>query len=108
MGDIGNPVPQEHLDALRGNVDLLFALTGAHATIALDDLDAAIEAIGPHVVIPMHYYSPRGVLDIEPVDTFLERHPADSITRVGGPELELTPESLPAEAPLIYVLEQSR
>ena len=108
MGDIGNPVPQEHLEALRGNVDLLFALTGAHATIALDDLDAAIEAIGPRVVIPMHYYSPRGVLDIEPVDTFLERHPADSITRVGGPELELTPESLPAEAPHIYVLEQSR
>jgi L-ascorbate metabolism protein UlaG (beta-lactamase superfamily) len=108
MGDIGNPLSQEHLDALRGNVDVLFALTGAHATIALEDLDAAIEAIGPGVVIPMHYYSPRGVLDIEPVDTFLERHPADSITRVGGPELELTPESLPTEAPRIYVLEQSR
>jgi L-ascorbate metabolism protein UlaG (beta-lactamase superfamily) len=108
MGDIGNPLSQEHLDALRGNVDVLFALTGAHATMALEDLDAAIEAIGPGVVIPMHYYSARGVLDIEPVDTFLERHPADSITRVGGPELELTPESLPTEAPRIYVLEQSR
>ncbi len=56
----------------------------------------------------MHYYSPRGVLAIEPVDTFLERHPAESITRVGGSELELTPEALPAEAPHIYVLEQSR
>ncbi len=108
MGDIGNPVPQEHLDALRGNVDLLFALTGAHATIALNDLDAAIEAIGPRAIIPMHYYSPRGVLDIEPVDTFLERRPAVSITRVGGSELELTPESLLTEAPHIYVLEQSR
>jgi L-ascorbate metabolism protein UlaG (beta-lactamase superfamily) len=108
MGDIGNPVPQEHLDALRGNVDLLFALTGAHATIALDDLDAAIEVIGPRLVIPMHYYSPRGVLDIEPVDTFLGRHPAESITRVSGPELELTPKSLPTNAPHIYVLEQSR
>jgi L-ascorbate metabolism protein UlaG (beta-lactamase superfamily) len=93
---------------LRGKVDLLFALTGAHATIALDDLDAAIEVIGPRVVIPMHYFSPRGVLDIEPVDTFLERHPAESITRVSGPELELTPKSLPTNAPHIYVLEQSR
>src|SRR3712207_1483368 len=26
MGDIGNPLPQAHLDALRGNVDVLFAL----------------------------------------------------------------------------------
>ena len=108
MGDIGNPLPQEHLDALGGQVDVLFALAGAHATIALDDLDAAISAIGPRVIIPMHYYSPRGVLDIEPVDTFLERYPADSVTRVGGPQLELTPESLPVEAPHIYVLEQSR
>jgi L-ascorbate metabolism protein UlaG (beta-lactamase superfamily) len=108
MGDIGNPISREHLDALHGKVDLLFALAGAHATIALDDLDAAIHAIGPRVVIPMHYFSPRGVLDIEPVDTFLERHPADSVTWVNGSELELTPESLPAEEPRIYVLEQSR
>jgi L-ascorbate metabolism protein UlaG (beta-lactamase superfamily) len=108
MGDIGNPLPQEHLNALRGNVEVLFALAGAHATISLEDLDAAIEAIGPRVVIPMHYYSPRGVLDIEPVDAFLECHPADSVTRVGEPELEVTSESLPAEAPRIYVLEQSR
>jgi hypothetical protein len=56
----------------------------------------------------MHYYSPRGVLDIEPVDTFLERHPAHRVTRVGGPELELTPESLPERSPHVYVLEQSR
>ena len=108
MGDIGNPISREHLHALHGKVDLLFALAGAHATIALDDLDAAIDAIGPHVVIAMHYFSPRGVLDIEPVDTFLERHPADSVTWVNGSELELTLESLPAEAPRIYVLEQSR
>jgi L-ascorbate metabolism protein UlaG (beta-lactamase superfamily) len=73
-----------------------------------DPTDAAIEAIGPPVVISMHYYSSRGVLDIEPVDAFLERYPADSVTRVNGSELELTPESLHAEALHIYVLEQSR
>lgn len=108
MGDIGNPVAREHLDALRGRVDVLLALTGEHATIALDDLDDAIEAIGPRVIIPMHYFSPRGVLKIEPVDRFLDRFPPASITRVGGPELELTPESLPQDAPHVYVLEQSR
>jgi len=50
IGDIGNPISQEHLDALRGKVDVLFALAGTHATIALEDLDAAIDAIGPRVV----------------------------------------------------------
>ena len=108
MGDIGNPVAREHLDALRGQVDILLALTGEHATIALDDLDEAITAIGPRVVIPMHYFNPRGVLKIEPVERFLDRLPPSSITRVGGPELELTPETLPSDAPHVYVLEQSR
>lgn len=108
MGDIGNPVPPEHLEALAGNVDVLFALAGAHATIGFDDLDAAIEAIGPRAVIPMHYHHPRGVLDIEPVDTFLDRFPADAVTHVDGPMLDLTPDSLPADYPHVYVLEQSR
>jgi len=107
MGDIGNPVLPAHLEALRGNVDLLLALAGAHATIGYDDLDAAIKAIQPRAIIPMHYYSPRGVLNILPVDDFLARYPAESITRVGGPQLELTPGSLPP-AMHIYVLEQSR
>ena len=108
MGDIGNPVSREHLDALRGQVDVLLALTGEHATIALDDLDDAIKEIGPRVVVPMHYFHPRGVLKIEPVERFLGRLPPESVTRVGGPELELTPETLPSDAPHVYVLEQSR
>jgi L-ascorbate metabolism protein UlaG (beta-lactamase superfamily) len=108
MGDIGNPVAPEHLEALKGKVDILLALTGEHATIALDDLDRAIQAIGPRVVIPMHYFSPRGVLRIEPVERFLDRCPPASVTRVGGPVLELTPDTLPADAPHVFVLEQSR
>lgn len=107
LGDTGNPIPPEHLDAMRGNVDIVLALAGAHATIAYDDLDAAIAEIGPRVIIPMHYYHPRGWLQIEPVDSFLSRYPDDMITRVGGPQLELTPETLPAQQH-IYVFEQSR
>jgi L-ascorbate metabolism protein UlaG (beta-lactamase superfamily) len=108
MGDIGNAVAPEHLDALRGQVDILLALTGEHATIALDDLDKAIAAIGPRVVIPMHYFSPRGILKIEPVERFVERWPAEAVTHVGGPTLDLTPDTLPADAPHVFVLEQSR
>ena len=48
-----------------------------------------------------------GVLEIEPVETFLEHCPADAVTRVGGPELELTPGTLPGSLH-VYVLEQSR
>ena len=108
MGDLGNPVDPGQLEALGGGVDVLLALTGEHATIALDDLDEAIVAIRPRVVIPMHYHSPRGVLKIEPVDKFLNRLPPGSVTRVAGSELELTPETLPKDVPHVFVLEQSR
>ncbi len=110
MGDIGTKVPQGHLDALKGQVDVLLALTGEHATIALDDLDDAIAQIKPRAVIPMHYFSPKGILKIEPVETFLDRFPADWITKVGKTSMELTPDMLPAigQPPHIWVLEQSR
>ncbi|MEM6323391.1 MAG: MBL fold metallo-hydrolase [Pseudomonadota bacterium] len=109
MGDIGNPVAPEHLDALDGKVDLLLALTGAHATIALDDLDTLIERVKPRAVIPMHYYSANGVLDIEPVETFTKRFAEDRVTHVGGSELELSMADLPPSGkPQIFVLDQSR
>jgi L-ascorbate metabolism protein UlaG (beta-lactamase superfamily) len=108
MGDIGNPVADEHLDALAGKVDLLFALTGEHATIALDDLDRAIERIRPGAIIPMHYYSAKGVLAIEPVERFLDRFPSDRVYRVGSSSMDLTRDMLRPEAPPVFVLEQSR
>ena len=85
------------------------ALTGAHATIALDDLDTLIERVKPRAVIPMHYYSANGVLDIEPVETFTKRFAEDRVTHVGGSELELSMADLPPSGkPQIFVLDQSR
>jgi L-ascorbate metabolism protein UlaG (beta-lactamase superfamily) len=107
MGDVGNPVAPQQLAALAGQVDLLLALTGAHATIALDDLDSAIATIRPRVVIPMHYFSDRGVLKILPVSAFAERYPAAQVRYVGGPSVTLDPAALPGELQIL-VLEQSR
>ncbi|MBV7335799.1 MBL fold metallo-hydrolase [Chloroflexi bacterium TSY] len=107
IGDIGNPLSDEHLNALRGSVDVMFALTGGHATIALDDLDTAIDVIQPRAIIPMHYYSDRGVLQIQPVSDFTDRYPAEQVTYVGNTELVLDLDSLP-NTRHIYVLEQSR
>ena len=55
----------------------------------------------------MHYLNPRGWLQIEPVESFLSRYSDDMITRVGGPELEIIPETLPYRR-YIYFFEQSR
>ncbi len=107
MGDVGNAIAPAVLETLSGQVDVLLALTGAHATIALEDLDRAIAAIAPRIVIPMHYWHPRGVLRIEPVDRFLRRYPKAMINRHDGTSLTVDPGQLP-EAPQIIVLNQAR
>ncbi len=107
MGDVGNAIAPAVLESLSGQVDLLLALTGAHATIALEDLDKAITVIAPRIIIPMHYWHPRGVLKIEPVDRFLQRHPEGMTRRHDGTSLTINPDQLP-EAPQIIVLNQAR
>jgi L-ascorbate metabolism protein UlaG (beta-lactamase superfamily) len=107
MGDVGNAIAPPVLEILSGQVDVLLALTGAHATIALEDLDQAVAVIAPRIVIPMHYWHPRGVLKIEPVDRFLRRQPEGMISHRDGTSLTVDPGQLP-EAPQIIVLKQAR
>lgn len=104
LGDLGNPLADEHVERLRGRVDVLLALTGGPPTIELDDLDRAIAEIGPRLIIPMHYRIPKLGLDILPLEAFTSRYPEEEIRRVGATEVELRPDTLP-ERPEILVLE---
>ncbi len=107
MGDVGNALAPAVLERLAGQVDVLLALAGAHATIGLEDLERAIAVIAPRIIIPMHYWHPRGVLKIEPVDYFLRRHPGGMVAHRHATFLEIDPGQLP-EAPQIIVLDQAR
>lgn len=108
MGDIGHAVPDAHLDALKGQVDVMLSLTGDHYTISLDLLDDAIRAIQPKVVIPMHYNNDRCPLQVEPVTSFTKRYPAEQVRWVNGTTIELNKSDLPAEPMQIIVFEESR
>ena len=107
-GDIGCKFPRRHIRALRGNVDVMLAISGGVHNLEVADMKKGIDAIRPRVVIPMHYYLPKGRLqDILPADEIAKLFPAERVQRVGSPELELTPASLPAETRLC-ILEASR
>jgi len=106
-GDIGRRFREAEIAALRGQVDVMFALAGGVHNIEVDDMKRAIDAIGPRVVIPMHYFLPHGRLRILPVDIIAGLFPADRVVRAGGSDLELTAASLPAETRL-YILEPAR
>src|SRR5215203_5686599 len=106
LGDLGNPLTEEQLALLRGRVDILLALTGGSPTIELDDLERAIEDIGPRVVVPMHYKIPRLRVDgdILPVRAFTSRYPEEEVLYVGASEVEFTPDTLPGRL-RVYVLD---
>jgi L-ascorbate metabolism protein UlaG (beta-lactamase superfamily) len=103
MGDVGNPLTEEQLGALRGRVDVLLALAGAKQTIALPDLDRAIGEIGPRIVIPMHYRTPRISLDLGPLDDFLARHAGEPVDRRPESWLDITPDTLPERRTIVVL-----
>jgi L-ascorbate metabolism protein UlaG (beta-lactamase superfamily) len=100
MGDVGTPLSDEHLEFLSGGVDILLALAGANLTIALPDLDAAIDAIGPRVVIPMHYWTPSIRYTLARVEEFLERR-SEEIVRIDASSAEFTSDTLPAKRTIL-------
>ena len=65
MGDVGNSLTPDQIDALRGT-DVLLALTGGHPTIDLNDLKHVIEEIRPKIVIPDALSHPRATLFYAP------------------------------------------
>lgn len=96
MGDVGNPLTDEQLEAL-ANTDVLLALTGGPPTIELDDLYQAIEVLKPRLVIPMHYKLPGTRLKMLPITEFTRRFPEEAVEWVNGPEIELSRHTLPHE-----------
>jgi L-ascorbate metabolism protein UlaG (beta-lactamase superfamily) len=106
MGDVGRPLTEEQLAPLRGRVDVLLALAGAGPTIALADLDDAIAAIAPRIVIPMHHRTPSLLYDVGPVDDFLARRTADPVVRHDGATLEVDAGALPGVL-TVHVLQPS-
>jgi L-ascorbate metabolism protein UlaG (beta-lactamase superfamily) len=105
MGDIGTPLSEEHVSRLRGRVDVLFALAGGGLTIALPDLDDAIEEIRPRLIIPMHFAIPSLRYSVGPVEAFLARRSGDRIVEHDGSTVEIGAAELAASPrPTIHVL----
>jgi len=100
LGDLGHLLTDEELAPIRG-ADVVLVPAGGKPTIDLDDVPALLDAIGPKVVVPMHYKTPRINLDIRPIERFLERLPDDPIERVAGSEFTLDRASLPARRTVV-------
>ena len=94
LGDLGHPLTEPELAPLRG-ADIVLAAAGGPPTIDYPEIPALLEAIGPRVVIPMHYKTPRIDLNIQPVERFLESLPGVPVLRPGSSSIEIARGTLP-------------
>jgi L-ascorbate metabolism protein UlaG (beta-lactamase superfamily) len=83
------------------------AAAGGPPTIDFPEIPALLDAIGPRVILPMHYKTPKINLNIQPLERFLEVLLSDAVERPGTSSIEITRDTLPAERTII-VLEHAR
>jgi L-ascorbate metabolism protein UlaG (beta-lactamase superfamily) len=106
LGDLGHPLTEAEIAPLLG-AEIVLAAAGGAPTIDLDDLAGLLDAIGPRLILPMHYKTPKINLNIQPVDRFLERMSGAPVERPRRSWIEARSETLP-ESRKIVVLDHAR
>ena len=101
LGDLGRPLSDAEAKQI-GKVDVLFIPVGGFYTLDARGASGVVDQLGPGVVIPMHYKTPRLGWSIAGVEPFLQGKPR--VRQVKGSEVELEADQLPP-AQEIVVLE---
>ena len=98
----GHPLTEEELAPLRG-AEVVLAAAGGPPTIDFPEIPALLDAIGPRLVLPMHYKTPKINLNIQPLERFLEALPGDPVVRAGSSSMEITRDSLPEQRTIVVL-----
>ncbi len=106
LGDLGHSLVEAEVAPLSG-ADIVLAPAGGPPTINFPDIPPLLDAIGPRLVLPMHYKTPKINLNIQPLERFLAVLPEDPVVRTGTSWLDVTRDQLP-DRRTIVVLEHAR
>ena len=106
LGDLGHALDEVELAPIRG-ADVLLVPAGGPPTLDFPLIAPLIDAIGPRIVVPMHYKTPRINLDLQPVERFFEALPGWPVEIVDAPEFAIDRDTLP-ESRRIISLRHSR
>ncbi|MGM9618964.1 MAG: MBL fold metallo-hydrolase [Oscillospiraceae bacterium] len=84
LGDLGHPLSEAQLAPLRG-VDVLLLPVGGVYTIDPAEAKRTADAIGPGIIVPMHYRRGKlGFENIAAVEDFLSLYPESRVRRLSG------------------------
>ena len=92
LGDLGQPLTAAQLAQL-GRCDVLLLPVGGTYTVDSGEARAVAEAVGPRVIVPMHYrLGDMGFDVLTTLEDFLSQYPRDMVVRYPGSSLTLTPD----------------
>jgi L-ascorbate metabolism protein UlaG (beta-lactamase superfamily) len=106
LGDLGHPLSEEELRPIRG-AQIVLAAAGGKPTIDVNELAHLLDGIGPRIVIPMHFKTPKINLNIAPLEAFLAVIAKNTVERARSSSIEITLDSLPVSRKVV-VLEHAR
>jgi L-ascorbate metabolism protein UlaG (beta-lactamase superfamily) len=95
LGDLGHSLTEPELAPIRG-ADIVLAAAGGPPTLDYPEIPPLLDAIGPRIVIPMHFKTSKIDLNIQPVERFFEALPGDPIDRPGTHSIDVSRATLPA------------
>lgn len=101
-GDLGHALSNVELAPIRG-CDIFLAVAGGPPTLPIPDLKAAIDAIAPRLVLPMHYQTGKVNLNLHPVDDLRALFPPNRVIDYPSSTLTVNPNTLPSETTLVIL-----
>lgn len=106
LGDLGHALRPEELAPLQG-ADIVLIPAGGPPTLDFPEMAPLLAALGPKLVLPMHYKTPRINLNIQPVERFFAAVPELPVEHPGTSTLTVERATLPARTTIVS-LEPSR
>jgi L-ascorbate metabolism protein UlaG (beta-lactamase superfamily) len=98
LGDLGHRLTSEQLEGL-GGVDVLLVPVGGFFTLDAKGAAEVVTQIGPKIVIPMHYKTPKHKEEnfekLESVEPFLKEMGVEGL--VSQPKLSVSADRLPEQ-----------
>lgn len=105
LGDIGEEL-SPMLAELITPINVLYIPVGGRYTINAKQAKEYVDFLMPDIVIPMHYANKDTMLDIAPVDDFLDLFASKDIEYIKGNSIELNRTNFDGEKTRVIVLER--
>jgi len=100
LGDLGHRLDDKQLEEI-GSVDILLIPVGGNYTIDAKVATGVCDQLKPRVIMPMHYKTEKGLLNIAGIDEFLSGKA--NVSQLDSSQAEFKPGELPATAQIIVL-----